>query len=157
MDVNWLAILVAALASFVLGFIWYNPKVFGTAWMKSVGLTPEDAKKGNMAMIFGVAFVMAIVISYDLNRWAAYHSPEEQTFIHGAFHAIMNCSWAALPVLITNSLYEQRSWTGILINVFYWLFAFAIMGGILYMWPQPAPPVEEGEAMLRIIGGGVLA
>ncbi|MCB0760213.1 MAG: DUF1761 domain-containing protein [Flavobacteriales bacterium] len=146
---NWIAIIVAALASFVLGFVWYHPKLFGTAWMKSMGLNPDEPPKGNMAMIFGVAFLMAVVISYNLNQWAAYHPAEDQNFMHGAFHALLTCVMSAIPVLITNSLYEQRSWTGILINVGYWVAAFCLMGGILYSWPQPEIPQPEGEAMLR--------
>ena len=49
MEINFLAVLVAALSSFVVGFVWYNPKVFGTIWMNEVGMTEEKAKQGNMA------------------------------------------------------------------------------------------------------------
>jgi ABC-type amino acid transport system permease subunit len=105
MDVNWIAILVAAVSSFLLGFIWYHPKTFGTAWMKSLGMDPASPPKGNMAKMFGVALIMAIVIAYNLNQWAAYHPVEDQTFLHGAFHAILTCSLGAIPVLVTNSLY----------------------------------------------------
>ena len=53
MEINFLAVLVAALSSFVVGFVWYNPKVFGTIWMNEIGMTEEKAKQGNMAKIFG--------------------------------------------------------------------------------------------------------
>ena len=43
---NWLALIVAAVSALAVGFVWYNPKVFGTAWMKEVGMTEEDAQKG---------------------------------------------------------------------------------------------------------------
>ena len=66
MDANWIGILVAALSSLVVGFVWYNPKVFGKVWMDSIGITEEDTKKGNMAVRFIVAFVLAGVIAYDL-------------------------------------------------------------------------------------------
>ena len=60
MEINFLAVLVAALSSFVVGFVWYNPKVFGTIWMKEVGMTEEKAKQGNMAIIFGLTFVLLL-------------------------------------------------------------------------------------------------
>ena len=53
MEINFLALLVAALSTLVVGFIWYNPKVFGTIWMKESGMTEEKMKGANMAMIFG--------------------------------------------------------------------------------------------------------
>ena len=43
-DLNWLAVIVAALAYFVLGAIWYAPPVFGKAWMRATGF--EDPAKG---------------------------------------------------------------------------------------------------------------
>ena len=55
MEINFLAILTAGVSALVVGFIWYNPKVFGTAWMNSAGLTEEQLKGGNMAKIFGLA------------------------------------------------------------------------------------------------------
>ena len=41
-DVKWLAIVVGALVPLVMGFIWYHPKFFGTAWMNSLGFKEED-------------------------------------------------------------------------------------------------------------------
>ena len=51
---NILAIVLAALIPMIMGFIYYHPKVFGRAWMQSLGLTEEDLKKGNMAVVFGL-------------------------------------------------------------------------------------------------------
>ena len=59
--INFPAILVAALSSFVVGFVWYNPKVFGTIWMNEIGMTEEKAKQGNMAKIFGLTFIFAFM------------------------------------------------------------------------------------------------
>ena len=41
MTFNFLAILVAALISVLIGFVWYNSKIFGTVWMKEAGLTQK--------------------------------------------------------------------------------------------------------------------
>ena len=54
-DVQLVPILLATVAQMALGFVWYSPKTFGTAWMKHVGLTQEDAEKeGGTAMVKGV-------------------------------------------------------------------------------------------------------
>jgi Protein of unknown function (DUF1761) len=65
MTPNFLILLAAALVPMVMGFIWYNPKVFGTAWMNLAGLTEEKMKSGNMAVIF----IMSFVLSFFLCIW----------------------------------------------------------------------------------------
>ena len=39
--VNWLAVLVGFVASFLLGWLWYSPRVFGTKWATGVGVSLE--------------------------------------------------------------------------------------------------------------------
>lgn len=61
----WWQILVAALAYFMLGAIWFNPKVFGSIWASSHGLEmdPEKRKEVNMVRLMGTAFVFTIMIT----------------------------------------------------------------------------------------------
>ena len=66
MEVNFLVVLGAALVPMVVGFIWYHKKVFGTAWMKAAGVTEESAQGANMALIFGVTFVLSILLAFTL-------------------------------------------------------------------------------------------
>lgn len=131
-NVNWLAVALAALSTLVIGFAWYNPKTFGNAWMESVGLTEENIKNSNMALIFGLAFVLAMVVAYKLSGGAYHHKEIDRNALHGAFHGMLYALYFALPVLITNSLFERRSWKGILINSGYWVACFASMGAVLY-------------------------
>ena len=60
MKFNLILVLSTALIPLVIGFIWYNPKVFGTIWMNEIGMTEEKAKQGNMAKIFGLTFVLLL-------------------------------------------------------------------------------------------------
>jgi hypothetical protein len=39
MEINFLSLILAALSTLVVGFVWYHPKVFGTIWMKESGMT----------------------------------------------------------------------------------------------------------------------
>ena len=71
MEINFLAILAAAASALVVGFIWYNPNVFGNAWMKAADMTEEKMKGANMGVIFGLAFVFAILTCVYLND--VYH------------------------------------------------------------------------------------
>ncbi len=63
MHVNFLIILLAALVPMVMGFIWYNPKVLGKAWMHAAGMTEEKMKGSNMALVFGLAFLFSFFLS----------------------------------------------------------------------------------------------
>lgn len=135
---NWLALIVAAISALAVGFVWYNPKVFGTAWMKEVGMTEEDAQKGNMAMIFGIALVVAFLLSFWFNYFIQAAHPdtlaEFSTFKHGAFHGSFIGVLVAMPVLVTNALFEQKSFKYMAINVGYWIVTISVMGGIISAW-----------------------
>jgi hypothetical protein len=59
---NLAIVALAALIPLVMGFIWYNPKVFGTAWMNLAGLTEEKMKGANMPLIFILSYVFAFMM-----------------------------------------------------------------------------------------------
>jgi len=67
MEFNFIITAVAALIPMVLGFIWYNPKVFGTAWMNACGFTEEDLKGANMALIFILSYVFSFMLASMVN------------------------------------------------------------------------------------------
>lgn len=81
MDLNWIAILVAALVPTIIGFIWYNPKVFGKAWMAAADMTEEKMKGANMPLIFGVSFVLSVMLALSLNNIVIHQSNLPGVFI----------------------------------------------------------------------------
>lgn len=156
MEINFLALLLAALSTLVVGFIWYNPKVFGGIWMRESGMTEEKMKGANMAMIFGLSVVYAFFISFVLQMltihqygalgmiggdianakpsYAAFmadYGDAFRSFKHGALHGVMTGLFLVLPVTGTNALYERRSFKYVLVTSGFWIVAFAIMGGII--------------------------
>ncbi len=64
---NWIATLVAALIPTAVGFVWYNPRVFGNAWTKASEMTEEKMKGANMGLIFGVSFVLSFLAAAAMN------------------------------------------------------------------------------------------
>ena len=61
-DLNWLAVIVAALVWFALGAVWYMPKTFGSAWMRSIGWepSPDEPRPGpSMYIAPLVAYLVA--------------------------------------------------------------------------------------------------
>jgi len=67
MTMNIIVQLVAALVPTVVGFIWYNPKVFGKVWMNASGLTEDSMKGANMAVIFGASLALSFFLGFALN------------------------------------------------------------------------------------------
>ncbi len=69
MDAKHMALVYAgtALIPLVIGFVWYHPKVFGNAWMAQAGLTEEKLKGGNMALIFGLTYLLSFFLAFALS------------------------------------------------------------------------------------------
>ena len=157
METNYLAILVAALSSFVVGFIWYNPKVFGTIWMNEIGMTDEKAKQGNMFKIFGFTFLFALMFAFmmptitihqlgaiqlaganendeALVAFLQVHGENFRSYKHGALHGLIAGLFLALPIIATNALFEQKSWKYAFVTSGYWVVVMTIMGAIICGW-----------------------
>ena len=159
MEINLLALLAAAFSTLVVGFIWYNPKVFGTIWMNESGITEEKMKGGNMAITLLVSFIYAFFIAFVLRflvihqtgalgivggdasiakpSYAAFMSDYGtafRTFKHGALHGFMTGLFLILPVLGISALYERRSFKYTLVTGGYWVISGMIMGGIICAW-----------------------
>jgi hypothetical protein len=143
MSINWIALIVASFTPLLTGFIWYHPKVFGTVWIKETGISEEQQKKMNPAKTYGIAVVLAFILSIFI--WSMvflggappddlHGTPEFITFKHGVLHGAILSLLVVLPVFTINALFEVKSFKYILINVGYWLLTIALMGGIINAW-----------------------
>jgi len=121
--------LIAAVAAFLLGFLWYTA-LFGKAWQKETGVTDEQAQSG-MGITHGGAFLMMVVIAFGINIIVNLHAPEDQTFVHGGFHGLLTAVFYAIPAMVIHYLYQKKSFKLILIDGGYLILFFALMGGLL--------------------------
>lgn len=67
MEFNFLFVLLAALIPLIIGAVWYHPKVFGTAWAATAGVTEEQMQSGNMLKIFGFTYVLSVLAALALS------------------------------------------------------------------------------------------
>ena len=130
-EVNWIAIVIAALGSFLLGGLWYSPALFGKAWQREVGLTDEQLKRGNMARIFGLSFVLALLAAWN---FANFLGPRPSLALGLGAGASAGLLWVAGSFGI-NYLFERRSLKLFLINGGYHTLQFAIIGLVLALMP----------------------
>ncbi len=161
MPFNIYAILVSTLVTLLVGFVWYNPKVFGTIWMKETGMTEEKAKQSNMLKVFGLTIVYSFMLAFILSSmvihqigaigmiggpdfietakpsYAAFmadYGDAFRTYKHGALHGFFFGVFIALPTTAINGLFEQKSWKYILVTAGYWIVSMTIMGAIICGW-----------------------
>jgi hypothetical protein len=66
-EVNYLAVLLAAVSTMIVGSVWYTPKLFGGPWMKMTGVKMnQKMSAGKMAWMFGSVFLASLVTAYVL-------------------------------------------------------------------------------------------
>jgi hypothetical protein len=130
MHVNWLAILVAALAAFGMGSIWYGP-LFAKAWMREAGVTLEKARSANIPKLFGMVFVLNLIAAGSL---AMFIGPSG-SWRFGLFAGFMTGLTFISTALGVIYLFESRSLRLWLINGGYQVVSFSVMGTILGAWP----------------------
>jgi hypothetical protein len=68
-DLNWLAVLVAALAYFVVGAAWYAPALFGNVWTRAGGLEMPEGQRPN-PVVFVTPLVGSILAAIALGMLA---------------------------------------------------------------------------------------
>jgi hypothetical protein len=129
--INWMAVVAAAVSTFVLGGLWYSPALFGRAWMSVNHLNDADLAKSNMAKIFGLAFLFALIMAANL---AAFLAEPKTTASWGATAGFLaGFGWVTLGIA-TIALFERRSPKYVLINGGYMTVSFIVMGLILGAW-----------------------
>jgi hypothetical protein len=129
-EVNYLAVVAAAVATFVLGGLWYSPALFGKAWQREAAVSEEQMKNANMALVFGLTFVLSLVAAWV---FALFLGPRPSMALGlGAGFSAGLC-WVASSLGI-NYLFERKSLKLWLINGGYHTLQFTIIGLVLALW-----------------------
>lgn len=129
-SVNWLAILAAALSSFVIGALWYSPWLAGKAWMKENNFKMEDMKGGNPLVMYGLTFVLSFIIATNL---AFFFGTETDLTMGMVYGGLAGFGWASMA-LATIYIFERKSLRLWLIHAGYITIQFVAMGAILGAW-----------------------
>ncbi|WP_353083749.1 DUF1761 domain-containing protein [Flavobacterium sp.] len=152
-------LLLSAFSSLFVGFIWYNPKVFGTIWMKEAGVSEEKPNTATIVKTMLAAYIYAFLISFVMqflvihqsgalgmiggdeakalpsySAFMADYGTNFRTFKHGALHGFMTGLFFCLPVIGVGALFERRSFKYTLIAGGYWAITCMLMGGIICQW-----------------------
>jgi hypothetical protein len=126
-EVNWLAVVAAALSSFVIGGLWYSKLMFLKAWQRGSGLTDDQLQKGHPGKIFGGAFVLSLIASWTFAIFLGPDLPVGQSTAYGFTAGLC---WVATSFGI-NYLFEHKSFTLFLVNGGYHTVQFTVIGLVL--------------------------
>ncbi len=126
-EVNYIAVLVAAIAAFALGGLWYSPLLFAKAWQRESGVTDEQMQGANMTMIFGLTFVLCLLASLV---FAFFLGPRPAIGLATGAGVSAGIFWVASSFGI-NYLFERKSLKLFLINGGYHAVQFTVIGVVL--------------------------
>lgn len=134
MQINFVPVVVAAIASMVVGFLWYGP-LFGKVWM-SLSKVDEaklkEMQQKGMGPAYAISLLMALVMAYVLACFAKGWA----TGVTGAFHLAF---WPWLGFVVTTNvtgvLWEEKPWGLYFLSVAHSFVSIFVMALILVFWP----------------------
>lgn len=136
-QVNYWAVLLAALSSMVVGSLWYMPGTFGKAWMKMTGVDMKDMRAarepGKAAWMYGSVFVASLVTAYIL----AHVTYLANYFFHNSYmsDALQTAFWLWLGFtaarLYVHDTFEMRRKKLTLLNAGHELATVLVMAVII--------------------------
>lgn len=139
MDINLLSVLVAAIATMVLGFVWYSPLLFAKPWTVEMGYNPDDKAKmeelrKGAGKSYGISFVASLVSAFILAKIIDITTVDSALYGMKIGFAV----WLGFvtTVQLTSKLFGNQSTKLYLINTGYQLVCYLAMGAILAVWPR---------------------
>ena len=125
-DTSLVTIILAALAFFVVGALWYGV-MFGKAWQKAAGLSDEQVQSGNMVKIFGLTLLFELLIATVLAHQFAMSGASDRAIM------MISIGFAAgvmVPAIGINYLYQRKTAALFFIDAGHFIFGMAAMGGV---------------------------
>ena len=129
--VNYLAVVVAALANYIIGIIWYSA-IFRGTWLRLSG--QSEMRVSVLSVV--LALVGAFLTSYILAHAVIFAGTYMKTSGVGLGLTTGFFNWIGFiaPVTLASVLYEKKSWGYWLLNNGFWLLSLLVMGIILALW-----------------------
>ena len=129
--VNYLAVVVAALANYIIGTIWYAA-IFRRTWLKLSGVA--EMKVSVLSVV--LSLIGALLTSYILAHAVIFAGTYMKTGGVGLGLTTGFFNWIGFiaPVTLGAVLYEKKSWAYWVLNNGYWLLSLLVMGIILALW-----------------------
>ncbi len=126
---NYLAILLAALAAFGWGAIYYM--TLSKQWLAAVGLSKEQMQTGRSASPFVISFVALIVMSWVLAGTVGHLGPGQVTLKNGIISGLFLWLGFIATTVFVNNAYPGRKYSLSVIDSIHWLGVVVIEGAVI--------------------------
>ncbi len=133
-DVNYWAVLLAAVASMIVGFVWYMA-LFSKPWTKEMGISDKDmqAGKDKAGKMYGISFILSLLTAYILVHVMTfslifYHYTPVATGLSSAFWMWLGF---IMPVQATDVMFGGKSFKLFAMNTGYQLASLLAMGLVI--------------------------
>jgi len=138
-SINWLAVLVASVASMAIGFLWYSPVLFATTWMRLMGVkcdTPEEkaAMQKEAGPMYAQTFVMTFISATFLALVITRMFVPSEDLLRGLKISFGVWLGFVATVQYTGALFTKRPKQLFLIDTGYQLVCYLVMGAIITKW-----------------------
>jgi tryptophan-rich sensory protein len=125
-DVNYIAVIVAAVAGFAVGAVWYA-LLFSKPWLAAVGFTEEDVKQGRSPLPFVFSAIGLLIMAWVLSTIVAPADGIGRGIIVGL---LLWLGFTATTTVV-NYAYAARKPMLMLIDGGHWLAVAVVMGAII--------------------------
>lgn len=129
-EINIWAVLLGALAFFLVGAIWYGV-IFGKAWQKAAGLSDEQLQGSNMPLIFALTYVAELVIALTLWHGIARSGASDRAVM---MMAVGFGATVMAPVLGIHYLYLRKKLAHFVIDAGHCIVGMAAMGAVFLLF-----------------------
>lgn len=130
-DLNWAAVVVAGLAYFVLGAVWYTNALFGRQYRTALGVDPDvQAQPDPMSLVTNFVGWMLAAVALGLIAVSA----GADSLLDGIVLGLVVSVGVILTQLVVNATYEGRGTAILKVNAPYMITGYAAMGAILASW-----------------------
>lgn len=127
-EINWLAVVVAAVSSFLLGGLWYSPLLFLSAWTRADGRA--GPQQGHPARVFGISFLLAFIAA-AVFAWLLGPKPPLETSLVKGLAVGAGCVAACFGI---NYQFADRKPMLAVIDGGYHAVQFVLFGLVLGLW-----------------------
>lgn len=129
MEINYLAVVAAAVSSFLLGGLWYSPVLFLKPWNRAMG-RDENSSQGHPARVFGLSFAFALLAAIAFASLLG-PAPALDVALHNGL-VVGTCFVAACFGI--NYQFADRPLSALLIDGGYHTGQFLLYALILGLW-----------------------
>lgn len=134
-DLNWLAVIVGAIAYFAIGALWYAPPVFGKVWMAAGGLTQDQTSGGPGAAIYAVPLIGSLLSAIALGMLA--EATGTDTLGEGLVLGAVGAIGFALSIALVTATFESTKpkpmvWGAV--NAGYHIVGILVAAAIIGAW-----------------------